>query len=119
MVTFLVTVPTRVALADLADMEEDVVAVVGTLAEEARSAISAERLGTSHATVPKVARAAMVVVEDMGVVRAEDMEGVTVEAVVEDRPAFLAVDTDTCLVIAHKAKSATTVSYFLSPCFET
>lgn len=86
-------------------------AVAGTLAvdivaeEAVKSATSAAKWATLHATAPRVADTAVV-----------DTEGVTepMEAAVAEgaRPVTLAEVTGTCRATAHKGKNATTVSDF-------
>jgi len=89
------------------------VAVVDTLpvAVVDKSATSAPRSAISPVTAQKVDR---VVSEADTVADKVDMEVVKEDSVVdvvkEDRPATLAVVTDTCLVTAPKDRSATTVA---------
>lgn len=100
-------IPVREVVKLLLAAKADILAA----AEEVdRSATNAERLGTLHATVPRVELAATAVEDTrVRVTEAEAEAGMEVEDV-RARLATLVVGTDTCLVTVRRDRSATTVS---------
>jgi len=105
-VTFRVTAPTQLARA------LDVVVVVSLLVAvvETRSATSAQRLAILLATALRPVDTEAAKVVDMEETKDTVAVAVSAADVKVDRPATPAVDMVTCLVIALKAKSATTVA---------